>query len=373
MEVQLESLKKSPWLLNGICPYFTMFPLQYPVEILNNIKDPAVVLDPFSGRGTSLFAARMFGYEAYGIDNNPVAVAISKAKLANTTVKAISDTLELALNYEASFEVPQSEFWKTAFEETVLNQLCRVRAFLLCHEGENESALRGLILGALHGPKAKKIENNSYLSNQMPRTFSSKPNYSVNFWKKHNLLPEKIDIRGVVKKRAHRYFDNDIPNIKKNIIEGDSRNITSYQGLPLATLIITSPPYYGMQSYYTDQWLRNWFLGGPDDPVNDLNNQMNHGSPEHFASDLSNVWNNCYLASTSDSIMYIRFGSIPSRKASAKDIFYRSIELSDGPWKIVSVSDAGSSLLGHRQANQMIPNKGSIPNLEFDAELKKDA
>ena len=28
--------------------------------------------------------------------------------------------------------------------------------------------------------------------------------------------------------------------------------------------VITSPPYYGMRTYIPDQWLRNWFVGGPD-------------------------------------------------------------------------------------------------------------
>jgi hypothetical protein len=26
---------------------------------------------------------------------------------------------------------------------------------------------------------------------------------------------------------------------------------------------LTSPAYYGLRTYVADQWLRNWFLGGP--------------------------------------------------------------------------------------------------------------
>src|SRR4051812_34354595 len=72
--------------LNAICPYFTMFPLEFPFGILKRGARPGeVVLDPFAGRGTTLYAARLLGMPAYGIDSNPVAVAISEAKLANTT------------------------------------------------------------------------------------------------------------------------------------------------------------------------------------------------------------------------------------------------------------------------------------------------
>jgi hypothetical protein len=48
MHFHLNDLTKTPWLLNSICPYFTMFPIQYPVQILNNIEN-AVVFDPFCG------------------------------------------------------------------------------------------------------------------------------------------------------------------------------------------------------------------------------------------------------------------------------------------------------------------------------------
>jgi hypothetical protein len=72
--------------LNAVCPYFTMFPLEFPLRIFRQYADTRdVVLDPFAGRGTTLYAARMLGLPAFGIDNNPVAVAISQAKLANTT------------------------------------------------------------------------------------------------------------------------------------------------------------------------------------------------------------------------------------------------------------------------------------------------
>jgi DNA modification methylase len=66
--------------LNGICPYFTMFPLTFPQKVLKRHSSSGdVVLDPFAGRGTTLYAARLLGLGAYGIDSNPVAVAISEA------------------------------------------------------------------------------------------------------------------------------------------------------------------------------------------------------------------------------------------------------------------------------------------------------
>ena len=370
MPFTINELSKSPWLLNGICPYFTMFPIHYPVQVLNNTKN-AVVFDPFCGRGTSLFAARMFGFMTYGIDSNPVAAAISKAKLTNTTVDNISKTLIKAMNYDSKLVIPNSEFWQIAYTKIVLAQLCRIRGYLIEHDGPEESALRGIILGALHGPKPKKIENASYFGNQMPRTYAPKPAYSVRYWKSLNLLPDNIDIKKIVARRATRYYKSNMPTVQNNVIYGDSRDVNNYHHIPEVSVIITSPPYYGMQTYYTDQWLRNWFLGGPDKPEHGYNRQLCHNSPQKFAHELSEVWKNCATISQEKTRIYVRYGGISSRSANPKEVFEHSIALTNGTWKILNIKDAGSSLRGKRQANQMLltTNKKSKPSNEFDVEL----
>ncbi|WP_368014006.1 DNA methyltransferase [Acidithiobacillus thiooxidans] len=49
-----------------------MVPLEYPNRVLaKHRKEKAVVLDPFCGRGTTLFSARKFGFSAWGIDSSP--------------------------------------------------------------------------------------------------------------------------------------------------------------------------------------------------------------------------------------------------------------------------------------------------------------
>lgn len=46
--------------LNAVCPYYTMFPLEFPLGVLTRQSRPKQwVLDPFCGRGTTTFAARL--------------------------------------------------------------------------------------------------------------------------------------------------------------------------------------------------------------------------------------------------------------------------------------------------------------------------
>jgi len=374
MEITSEQLKKGPWRINAICPYFTMFPLEYPVKILDQADKECVVFDPFCGRGTSLFAARMYGLCAYGIDNNPVAIAISEAKMVSVTVKEITDTLEKALNFKGDFSIPQSEFWNYAFEKSVLEDLCRIRSYLLINNKNSEKALTGIILGALHGPKTNSIQNASYFSNQMPRTFSSKPIYSVNFWKRNNLLPDKINIREIVNKRALRFYTGNIPLVKRRIVHGNSMVNSLYKKIPsLVDIIITSPPYYGMRTYYSDQWLRNWFLGGPESPKELSKTELNIGTNIDFSASLGKVWANCANISKANTRMYVRFGSIPSCDVDPLEIFNHSIQLSGNKWRLLNMTDAGTYSLGRRQATQMIKKNKSKPLKEYDLELIKNA
>src|SRR5438093_319369 len=152
--------------LNGICPYFTMFPLRFPLGVLKrNARKSEVVLDPFAGRGTTLYAARLLGLFAYGIDSNPVAVAISEAKLANTTPGRIVASAKQILNsVPQPSDVPAGEFWRLAFQDELLATLCRLREGLMKNcESQTRKALRAVILGALHGPRGKTLQ--SYFSN----------------------------------------------------------------------------------------------------------------------------------------------------------------------------------------------------------------
>jgi hypothetical protein len=62
--------------LNALCPYYTMYPLDFPLRVLaNRIRPQEWVLDPFCGRGTTNFAARLVGLSSVGIDSSPIAVA----------------------------------------------------------------------------------------------------------------------------------------------------------------------------------------------------------------------------------------------------------------------------------------------------------
>ncbi|WP_151741371.1 DNA methyltransferase [Acinetobacter seifertii] len=358
--------------LNAICPYFTMFPLEYPIKVLKRYKkESPIVLDPFCGRGTTLFAARKLGLSAWGIDTSPIAVAIAKAKLATCNIE---EPLELAKKLILEVDpisIPKTPFFQMAFHRETLRDICALREGLLNIDEDTDASiiLRAAILGCLHGPLSKNLENASYFSNQMPRTYASKPDYAVRYWSARNLQAPKFDVLKVLRRKIERLTGLEIasPNHFNQVLHGDAQTLQVYEKISSSpSIVITSPPYYGMKTYVQDQWLRNWLLGGPDEVDYSAGLQLNHAGEDAFSKSLGSVWRNISeITSQSQPLhLYVRFGIIPSASVNAKEIFKNSLEHSGENWKLVSVRAADTANAGKRQAAQM--KTASTAAVEFD-------
>ncbi len=346
--------------LNSICPYFTMFPITFPYSVLLNAKKTDVVFDPFCGRGTTNFASRLLGLKSYGVDSNPVAQAVAQAKLVNVKREEVNKLCsDILFNFEPK-HVPSSEFWEWAYHAETLINICKLRDFFLEKDQLNdvEIALRAIVLGTLHGPIMKTQA--SYLSNQMPRTFSTKPNYSVNYWKANQLIPNYVNLLQLVEKKTVYFFNDDLPETTDGeIILGDSRWVGNVFEDKF-DWIVTSPPYFGMSTYKQDQWLRNWFLGDKDDVDYSSKQQLVHWSEKSFVISLSQVWSNAANKCNPSAKLVIRFGALPSKsKKTPQELIEESLSLSNCNWQIENIQSAGKPISSNRQANQFKNAAGS--------------
>lgn len=337
-------------VLNGICPYFTMFPLSFPFGILRrSAKRNEIVADPFCGRGTTNFAARLLGLESYGADVSPVAAAAARAKLSSARPQAILELASEVLRAGEPTDVPEGEFWTWAFHEKTLMDICRLRDAIRSGIMENDTgaALVGILLGALHGPQNKMA---SYLSNQAPRTYSPKPAYSVRFWKKRELTPKYVSVLEVIARRASRFYGTPLHPVGGRLVVADSRDMCSLRSLigeRKVDWVITSPPYYGLRTYVPDQWLRLWLLGGGSS-VQYSSTQIRHTCPGIFANDLREVWQNMRSVSADSARMTIRFGAINDRPVDPSKLIRESLRASG--WRITTIRAAGDASNGKRQA-----------------------
>lgn len=338
--------------LNAVCPYFTMYPLDFPLGVLKAYGNSGDwVIDPFCGRGTTNFAARLLGMPSVGLDSSPVASALVQAKLAWATpaqiVRSARSILRSATKLPA---IPQGEFWRLAYHERTLYQLCQLRQALMDEcSSQARILLRAIILGALHGPRPKGTP--SYFSNQSPRTFAPKPQYAVKFWTERRLLPNEVDVLAVIEARAKRYLTEPPPRVAGFARMADSRDSRAYRDIPRAKLIVTSPPYYGMRTYLPDQWLRLWFLGGEEQvEYRQPLDQLEHTGVHHFARELGRVWENVAENASDGARLVIRFGGIHDRDAEPMGVLRAS--LANSGWRIVTAKPVPDSDTGRRQVRQ---------------------
>lgn len=338
--------------LNAICPYYTMYPLDFPLRVLKEYGNRGDwVIDPFCGRGTTNFAARVREMPSVGVDSSPVAAALAQAKLATAAPSGIVASARAILKgAKVPTSLPTGRFWTLAYHEHTLLQLCQLREALLADcTSDTRILLRAIVLGALHGPRPKGAP--SYFSNQSPRTFAPKPKYAVKFWTANGMRPEDVDVLSIIKARADRYLIQPPPNVGGRVLLGDSRVAATFAEVPKARFVVTSPPYFGMRTYLPDQWLRLWFLGGPDYvEYRQPEGQLEHSGADHFAGEMRRVWKNVATTTTRDARLVIRYGGIHDRGAVPLDLLKTS--LLDSGWTMKTAKAVPDSESGRRQVRQ---------------------
>jgi hypothetical protein len=260
---------------HSICPYFAMFPESFVEHWVSRLTAPGdLVADPFSGRGTTAFQSLLLGRAALAGDVNPVAYVLSRAKTNSPTAASVLarlDELETAYTVRSKRRAkadlydagPATEFFRLAFAASTLRELRYLRDNLAPFASDTDCMIAALVLGALHGESS----SSRYLSNQMPRTISTKPAYSVRYWNTHNLTePPQRDTFVVLRQAVEFRYATGRPRRKATVHLSDMRELPHLTREAKVKLIVTSPPYLDTTSFEEDQWLRLWFLGGSTQP-----------------------------------------------------------------------------------------------------------
>jgi len=255
----------------------------------------------------------------------------------------------LTCGYEPQ-DVPAGEFWNYIYHPDTLKDICSLREQLMKRPRDRTAAvIRAITLGILHGPIFKSP---TYLSNQMPRTYVTKPAGAVRYWKARDMEPPHVPVLETLLKRI-RYTLAIVPPapIAGDVWCGDSRAV-----LPRLRRqfdwVVTSPPYYGMNTYVPDQWLRNWFLGGPPFAEYNTAGQIAQGGADVFSNALSTVWQAVAARCRTGSTMAIRFGALPSARVDPEGLLLRSLTNANAGWSVREVRDAGQPDNRARQAVQ---------------------
>jgi len=281
-EEWLMKAKISPeWKLHGgrwaapqhyTCSYMAMFPPQLPHYFIQKFTDEGdVILDPFSGRGTTPVQAISQNRIGIGNDLNDLAYALTKGKIANPNLDEIIERLQLLKrNYEKTTyqdfsEVPDKI--KMIYHNNTLGQLLYLKEKLQWKENDIDSFIVMVLMGAMHGSSA------GFLSVSMPNTFSMGWKYVENYIQKHNLKKPDRDVFEVLEKRCKRFLNKGKLPGSGIALFGDSKNLVKNNQDILKPgtidLIFSSPPYLKVIKYGLYNWIRLWWLVGSHEGVDD--------------------------------------------------------------------------------------------------------
>jgi site-specific DNA-methyltransferase (adenine-specific) len=295
--------------LHPMCSYLASFPAALAHAFIARLSRPGdVVLDPFSGRGTTPLQACAEGRVGVGNDLNPFAHLLTAAKVdpaqpAAARTRLTSLRLGWARDAAGWIELAERVLGATAadpaataadpagmraarvpaagsgagpesrdepvpaevalaFHPRTLAQVLFVRTTLRQDEPVDRF-LAAAVTGILHG------KSRSYLSEIMPNTFSMAPRYVRDFAARTGFRSPERDVFRCIDAKLDRLYREPPPTTRGIALLGDARDFGARASVALrerslpdrARLVVTSPPYLRVVKYGYYNWLRTWFLG----------------------------------------------------------------------------------------------------------------
>ena len=259
--------------MHAMCSYHGMFPprlAHYFIQSYSKVGD--LVVDPFSGRGTTTQQARVEGRRTISNDLSPLGYVLSAAKADPPTWQEIMKfVLQLERRYQrcAMREIDVAEDIRMLFHDNTLRQLIFLRTDLLKKPmvkwSRQELMLAGAVSGILHGGH-RSDGSSMYLSISMPNTFSMPPTYIKNYVRENGLKKIDQDVFDCLRdKLARVYMDSTDGPSGKAFMDDAGRLLTSDSVEPESVnLLLTSPPYLRVVNYGASNWIRLWWLGIDD-------------------------------------------------------------------------------------------------------------
>ena len=105
------------------------------------------MLDPFAGRGTTVFEANQMDRIGIGVDVSPLAISITKSKLNSVTLEQVKKRLD-EIDFSKELTEGYEEF-KDIYHKKTYSEILNFKEQLKGSPVDN--LIRTIILGRLHG------------------------------------------------------------------------------------------------------------------------------------------------------------------------------------------------------------------------------
>lgn len=311
--VPLEKKVADRWCSFG--PYYAMFPVSFARRVIATYTEPGdLVLDPFCGRGTAVFCAAEAGRNGHGVEINPVGWLYARVKLNPARRESVEAKL-VRLGRSTSRHSKEIDklpkFFRKCFSREVLAFLIACRRNLDWRSNAVDATLMAFVILHLHGRIASNGRPQA-LSNQMRQTKSMSQQYSLRWWKDNGYdKPPTVDPVKFLIERIRWRYKKGVPKFSDSTVKlGDAARVVSRMAGTFEgkfQLLFTSPPYSAVTSYYFDQWLRLWMLGGPAVPSRAGSRwKSRFENKAEYRLLIETVFQKCAPLMSHDAVIYVR-------------------------------------------------------------------
>lgn len=265
---------------HSMCSYLGAFPPSLANYFIRAFTKPGdYVMDPFSGRGTTILESRILNRNCIASDLNPIALALSNAKNHDFKQEDILERIaELERKFDPALYQPEADAQDDAvhliFHPRTLAQLCYLKRKLLTSQRPVDQFILGITLGILHGGE-RADGTSGYASIDMPNTFSMSPDYVRKFVQNNQLNRFFRPVFSILEEKTARVFKKHTsPTHTGHVFEADAKSLASVEEMQpfhnKIDLIVTSPPYLGIVNYAKQNWIRSWFLNEDPKTVSEI-------------------------------------------------------------------------------------------------------
>lgn len=241
---------------HGIHPYPAKFIPELPREIIQECtKERNVILDPFCGSGTTLLEACIAGRKSIGIDSNPVATLISRAKTTALTGEElerieilIARLIEIDyLSVRASWipSTPNLNHW---FQPNVITELSWLKQFILDNSQGNLQTFLLCVFSSIVVNVSNQESNTRYAAIEKNFTDGTVISAFLRKLKQESRRIAQISKMRTVIKNTPKIIHGSTDMISSDLVPNNSVDI-----------VITSPPYANSYDYYLyHKWRMAW-------------------------------------------------------------------------------------------------------------------
>lgn len=225
----LESVN-NPNSIHGIYPYRGKISAVDAAMVISQLEKGKNLLDPFCGSGTIVYEGKRYGLNTFGVDANPIAVALTNGKInINKSLADYYTELEQLIKKSEGFisDDVECEYSRSLFHENTINQIIKLSKLYEQMSPYMKACFLGSICLAARGCNQYKWTSSTVGKNIEPKR-------DIDFYEK---------LKGKLKKH---FFPVDAGS---QVFYHDSRYLSEVIPEDSIDYVFSSPPYFDCLDY----------------------------------------------------------------------------------------------------------------------------